>query len=143
MNKNESVYLSCWCGRSDPDKNGNDDVNCTTWLNNRLSRQNQKSKHMTEQNMLLFFIAYLELSLDLLHLLLLVSSHRRRTILMRDIAFSGASCRRFGSNTRLARARRFWIRPGRTGRVMGQFLFHKLLSQKNGRKISECLDHLY
>ena len=33
---------------------------------------------------------------------------------MRDIAFSGTSYRRFGLNTRLARARRFWIRPART-----------------------------
>ena len=41
-------------------------------------------------------------------------SHRRRTILMRDFAFSRTSYRRFGSNTWLARARRSWIRPGRT-----------------------------
>ena len=33
---------------------------------------------------------------------------------MRNIAFSSTSYRRFGSNTRLARERRFWIRPGRT-----------------------------
>ena len=33
---------------------------------------------------------------------------------MRDIAFSRTSYRRFGSNTQLARARRFWIRPSRT-----------------------------
>ena len=25
----------------------------------------------------------------------------------------------------------------------GTILFHKLLSQKNGKKISECLDHVY
>ena len=40
---------------------------------------------------------------------------------MRDIAFSRASYRRFGSNTRLARARRFWIRPGRTSAWWGNF----------------------
>ena len=74
---------------------------------------------------------------------LLLVSHRRRTIHMRDIAFSRTSYRRFGSNTRLARARRFWIRPGRTSARGETILFHKLLSQKNGRKISECLDHLY
>ena len=33
---------------------------------------------------------------------------------MRDIAFSRTSYRRFGLNTRLVRARRFWIRLGRT-----------------------------
>ena len=45
----------------------------------------------------------------------------------------------------------FGVKQGREdfgiGRVTqargGTILFHKLLSQKNGRKISECLDHLY
>ena len=62
--------------------------------------------------MLLFLIACLELNLAILNLLLV--SHRRKTILMRDIAFSRNSYQQFGANTRLARARRFWIRPGRT-----------------------------
>ena len=43
---------------------------------------------------------------------------------MRDIAFSRTSYRRFGSNTRLARARRFWIRPGRTSAWWDNFVSH-------------------
>ena len=41
---------------------------------------------------------------------------------MRDIAFSRTSYRRFGSNTRLARARRFWIWPGRTSAWWDNFV---------------------
>ena len=54
---------------------------------------------------------------------LLLISHRRRTILMRDIAFSRTSYRRFGSNTRLPRARRFLDSTGTHKRVVGQFCF--------------------
>ena len=70
--------------------------------------------------MLLFLIACLELNHALFNPLLV--SHRRRTILMRDIAFSRTSYRRFGSSTRLAMARRFWIRPGRTSAWWGNLV---------------------
>ena len=70
---------------------------------------------MAKQNMLLFLIACLEVNL-------LLVSHRRKAILMRHIAFSRTSYRRFGSNTRLARARRFWIRPGRTSAWWDNFV---------------------
>ena len=83
---------------------------------------------MAEQNMLLFLIACLELDLALFNLLLV--SHRRRTILMRDIAFSRTSYRRFGSNTRLARARRFWIRPGRTSAWWDNFVSQTVVPEE-------------
>ena len=70
--------------------------------------------------MLLFLIACLELNLALFNLLLV--PHRRRTILMRDIAFSRTSYRRFRSNTWLARARRFRIRTGRTSALWDNFV---------------------
>ena len=61
---------------------------------------------------------------------------------MRDIAFSRTSYRRFVSNIRLARLEDFGF--GRNAQARGgTILFYKVLSQKNGRKISECLDHLY
>ena len=78
--------------------------------------------------MLLFFIACLELNLALFNLLLV--SHRRRTILMWDIAFSRTSYRRFGSNTRLARARRFWIRPGRTSAWWDNFVSQTVVPEE-------------
>ena len=100
---------------------------------------------MAEQNMLLFLvflIACLELNPARLNLLLV--SHRRRTILMRDIAFSRTSYRRFGSNTRLARATRFWIRPGRTSAWWDNFVSQTVVpGEWKAIKISECLDHLY
>ena len=78
--------------------------------------------------MLLFLIACLELNLALFNLLLV--SHRRRTILMRHIAFSRTSYRRFGSNTRLARARRFWIRPGRTSAWWDNFVSQTVVPEE-------------
>ena len=83
---------------------------------------------MAKQNMLLFLIACLELNLALFNLLLV--SYRRRTILMRDIAFSRTSYRRFGSNTRLARARRFWIRPGRTSAWWDNFVSQTVVQEE-------------
>ena len=70
---------------------------------------------MAKQYMLLFLIACLEVNL-------LLVSHRRKAILMQHITFSRTSYRRFGSNTRLARARRFWIRPGRTSAWWDNFV---------------------
>ena len=93
---------------------------------------------MSEQNMLLFFIACLKLNLALFYLLLV--SHRRRTILMRDIAFSRTSYRRFGSNTRLARARGFWIRPERTSAWWNNFVSENVVPEewkKNFRMLSQ------
>ena len=85
------------------------------------SRAKTKIKtNMAEQNTLLFLIACLGLNVARFNLLLVF--HRRRMILMRDIAFSKTSYRRFGSNTRLARARRFWIRPGRTSAWWDNFV---------------------
>ena len=78
--------------------------------------------------MLLFLIACLELNLALFNLLL--ASHRRRTILMRDIAFSSTSYRRFGSNTRLARERRFWIRPERTSAWWDNFVLQSVVPEE-------------
>ena len=83
---------------------------------------------MSEQNMLLLFIACLELNLALFNLLLV--SHRRRTILMRDKAFSMTSYWRFGSNTRLARARRFWIRPERTRTWWNNFVSETVVPEE-------------
>ena len=70
--------------------------------------------------MLLFLIACLELNLALFNLLLF--SDGRRTILLRAIAFSGTSYRRIGSNRRQARAKRFWIRLGRTSAWWDNFV---------------------
>ena len=49
---------------------------------------------------------------------------------MRDIAFSRTSYRRFGSNTRLARARRFWIRPGRTSACRDSFVSQTVVPEE-------------
>ena len=83
---------------------------------------------MAKQNMLLFLIACLELNIALFNLLLV--SHKRRTILMRDIAFSRTSYRRFGSNTRPARARRFWIRPGPTSAWWDNFVSQTVVPEE-------------
>ena len=97
----------------------------------RITGSHAKTKiktNMAEQNMLLFLIACLELNVALFNLLLVF--HRRRTILMRDIAFSKTSYRRFGSNTRLARARRFWIRPGRTSAWWDNFVSQTVVPEE-------------
>ena len=78
--------------------------------------------------MLLFLIACLELNLAILNLLLV--SHRRKTILMRDIAFSRTSYQQFGENARLARARRFWIRPGRTSAWWDNFVSQTVVPEE-------------
>ena len=78
--------------------------------------------------MLLFLIACLELNLSLFNLLLV--SHRRRTICMRDIAFSRTSYRRFGSTTQLVKARRFWIRPGRTSAWWDNFVSQTVVPEE-------------
>ena len=70
------------------------------------------------------------MELDLAFFNLLLVSHRRRTILMRDIAFSRTSYRRFGSNTRLARARRCWIRPGRTSPWWDNFVSQTVVPEE-------------
>ena len=49
---------------------------------------------------------------------------------MRDIAFSRTSYRRFGLNTRLARARRFWIRPGRTSAWWDNFVSQTVVPEE-------------
>ena len=49
---------------------------------------------------------------------------------MRDIAFSRISYRRFGSNTRLARARRFWIGPGRTSAWWDNFVSQTVVPEE-------------
>ena len=49
---------------------------------------------------------------------------------MRDIAFSRTSYRRFGSNTRLARARRFWIRLGRTSAWWDNFVSQTVVPEE-------------
>ena len=86
-----------------------------------------QNKH-GETNMLLVLIACLELNLALFNLSLV--SYRRRTILMREIVFSRTSYRRFGSNTRLARARRFWIRPGRTSAWWDNFVSQTVVPEE-------------
>ena len=78
--------------------------------------------------MLLFSIACLELNLALFNLLLV--SHRKRTILMEDITFSRTLYRRFGSNTRLARARRFWVQPGRASAWWGNFVSQTVVPEE-------------
>ena len=107
----------------------------------RITGSRAKIKNQNKHGGTRYASICLELNLALFDLLLV--SHRRRTILMRDIAFSRTSYRRFGSSTRLARARRFWINSGRTSARWDNFA-SQTVSQKNGRKlISECLDHLY
>ena len=49
---------------------------------------------------------------------------------MRDIAFSRTSYRRFGSNTRLARARRCWVRPGRTSPWWDNFISQTVVPEE-------------
>ena len=49
---------------------------------------------------------------------------------MRDIAFSRTSYRRFGSNTRLVRDRRFWIRPGRTSAWWDNFVSQTVVPEE-------------
>ena len=49
---------------------------------------------------------------------------------MRDIAFSKSSYRRFGSITRLARARRFWIRPGRTSAWLDNYVSQTVVPEE-------------
>ena len=83
---------------------------------------------MAEQNMLLFLVACLELNLALFNLLLV--SYRRSKILMRDIAFSRTSYQRLGSNTRLARARRFWIRPRRKSAWWDNFVSQTVIPEE-------------
>ena len=78
--------------------------------------------------MLLVLIASVELNLALFNLLLV--SHRSRTILMRDIAFSRTSYRQFDSNTRLARARRFWIWTGRTSAWWDNFVSQTVVPEE-------------
>ena len=128
VDKNESVYLSCHCRRSDPDKNGNDDVNLPR---GRITGSRAKIKNQNkhgETKYASIFNRLFGVKLALFNLLLV--SHRRRTILMRDIAFSRTSYRRFGSNTRLARAKRFWIRPGRTSAWWGNFVSQTVVPEE-------------
>ena len=49
---------------------------------------------------------------------------------MRDIALSRTSYRRFGSNTRLARATRFWIGPGRTSAWWDNFVSQTVVPEE-------------
>ena len=49
---------------------------------------------------------------------------------MRDIAFSRTSYRRFGSNTRLAKARRFWIRLERTSAWWNNFVSETVVPEE-------------
>ena len=98
-----------------------------SWITGSRAKTKIKT-NMAEQNMLLFLVTYLDLNLALFNLLLV--SHRRRTILMRDIAFSRTSYRRFGSNTRLARARRFWIRPGRPSAWWDNFVSQTVVPEE-------------
>ena len=58
---------------------------------------------------------------------------------MRDIAFSRTSYRRFGSNTPLARARRFWIRPGRTSAWCDIFVSQTVVPEEIEGKFENAL----
>ena len=49
---------------------------------------------------------------------------------MRDKAFSRTSYRRFGLNTRLAKARRFWIRPGCTSTWWDNFVLQTVVPEE-------------